>query len=215
MAQAALVPSASLEGAQLESWRAATRQGLVARRIAAPAPLHARWRAAIEAHLESELAGQADGVVGFCWPYRAEFDARPAVLRLLARGARAALPVVVSPREPLAFRLWSPDCAMDDGAYVIPVPRDGAIVKPDVILLPANGFDARGYRLGYGGGYFDRTLALLSPRPRVIGVAFELGRLETIHPQAHDVPLDCVVTEAGVQRCEPGALAPALAQTHP
>lgn len=182
------------------AWRSATRKALVERRMAIPAAQHAAWSAAIEEHLEILLADCGALVIGFCWPYKAEFDPRPTVLRLLSRGASAALPVVVARGAALTFRAWHADSAMEEGDYGIPVPRDAAEVRPDVILLPANGFDTQGYRLGYGGGYFDRTLASLAPRPRVIGISFELGRLDTIHPQAHDMALDHVVTEAGAFR---------------
>ena len=87
---------------------------------------------------------------------------------------------------------------MTVGRYGIPIPADGATLIPDVVLLPLVAFDARGFRLGYGGGYFDRTLAGLVPRPFAIGVAFEVARVNSIRPQAHDIPLDAVVTEAGV-----------------
>jgi len=78
-----------------------------------------------------------------------------------------------------------------------------AEVLPDTVLLPMNGWDAQGYRLGYGAGYFDRTLASLAVRPRVIGVTYEIARMETIHPQAWDIPADFVVTERGVYRRAP------------
>jgi 5,10-methenyltetrahydrofolate synthetase len=88
--------------------------------------------------------------------------------------------------------------ALARGVYDIPYPDEGPEVRPATVLLPMNGFDAGGYRLGYGGGYFDRTLAALDDRPRVIGVTYELARLPTIHPQPWDIPMDYVVTEAGV-----------------
>jgi 5,10-methenyltetrahydrofolate synthetase len=79
-------------------------------------------------------------------------------------------------------------------------------VTPGALLIPPIGFDAQGYRLGYGGGYFDRTLASLDPQPLKIGVAFELSRIETIRPQPHDIPMDFIVTEAGIHRVGPGGL---------
>ena len=81
----------------------------------------------------------------------------------------------------------------------IPIPADGATLIPDVVLLPLVAFDARGFRLGYGGGYFYRTLAGLAPRPFSIGVGFEVARVDSIQPQEHDIPLDAVVTEAGAE----------------
>lgn len=83
--------------------------------------------------------------------------------------------------------------------HAIPIPADGAVLVPDVVLLPLVAFDRRGFRLGYGGGYFDRTLAAIVPRPFTVGIGFEIARVDTIQPQQHDIPLDAVVTEAGAE----------------
>lgn len=138
-------------------------------------------------------------MIAFCWPIRSEFDAR-SLLRhfLLDRGWTACIPVVEQVDRPMVFRVWSPDGAMARDVHGIPIPAAGPCCHPDVILLPLVAFDGRGYRLGYGGGYFDRTLAVLNPRPWTIGVGYELGRVDTIRPEPHDVPLDFCVTEAGV-----------------
>ncbi len=144
------------------------------------------------------LAARSPGVLAFCWPIRAEFDCRPLVRRLMDSGWRSCIPTVVEVSTPMTFRVWTPDSTMTVGRYGIPIPADGATLIPDVVLLPLVAFDARGFRLGYGGGYFDRTLAGLVPRPFAIGVAFEVARVNSIRPQAHDIPLDAVVTEAGV-----------------
>ena len=128
---------------------------------------------------------------------------RPALLGLARRGAVPALPVVVKRAAPLAFRPWTPDTPLTPDRYGIPTPTTGDWVIPQVLLLPVNGVDAQGYRLGYGGGYFDRTLAALAPRPLAIGVGFEQARVADIHPEAHDMPLDALVTEAGIFRFPP------------
>ncbi len=114
-----------------------------------------------------------------------------------AAGSLAALPVVVAEATPLAFRAWDKESALVPDRYGIPTPVDGEWLVPELILLPLNGFDAAGYRLGYGGGYFDRTLAALSPRPLAVGVGFEINRLASIRPELHDQRLDWIVTEAG------------------
>ena len=88
---------------------------------------------------------------------------------------------------------------MERGAWSIPVPAEGPGVTPDVTLAPVVGWDAAGFRLGYGGGYFDRTLAALSPRPFAIGVGLDAARLITIFPQPHDIPMQVIVTETGRQ----------------
>lgn len=135
--------------------------------------------------------------IGIYWPFKAEFDPRPLATRLLGEGFRIALPVVIEKKRPMIFRLWTPETPMTSGIWDIPVPADSETVVPELLMAPVVGFDAARYRLGYGGGYFDRTLGSLSPRPIAIGVGFELGRLETIFPQPFDVPMNHIVTEAG------------------
>jgi 5-formyltetrahydrofolate cyclo-ligase len=110
------------------------------------------------------------------------------------------MPVVTAVDAPMHFHAWTPASVMGTDRYGIPIPADGAAVIPDIVLLPLLAFDAQGFRLGYGGGYFDRTLAAMAPRPQAIGVGFELGRVADIRPQAHDVRLDAIVTEAGLLR---------------
>jgi 5,10-methenyltetrahydrofolate synthetase len=145
--------------------------------------------------------------VAFCWPIRNEYDARHLVRILRAQGAVAALPVVCTPKSPLIFREWHPGTEMALGKLDIPYPRAGAELVPDTVLLPMNGFDRQAYRLGYGGGFFDRTLERLrDARPTVIGMSFELAAIDTIRPQPWDIPMDYVVTERGVYRHDAGKL---------
>ena len=120
-------------------------------------------------------------------------------------GARLGLPVVVQKGAPLQFREWWPGVSMRAGVLGLPVPNGTACLTPQVLLVPLLGFDTMGYR-GLGGGYFDRTLAALDPQPLKIGVGFELSRMSNMHPQPHDVPMDFIVTEAGVHRMETGGL---------
>jgi 5-formyltetrahydrofolate cyclo-ligase len=194
----------------LKAWRKSERARLVAARMAVDAEHLAEMRGAIDAHITRAFPGLAQGIVAFCWPYRNEYDARYLARRWRAQGAYTALPVVVASGQPLIFRLWKPGDALATGVYDIPYPAVGDAVVPDAALVPMNGFDAGGYRLGYGGGFFDRTLAALraggSSRPLAIGVTYELARIETIHPQPHDIPMDYVVTERGVYRREQGGL---------
>ncbi len=189
------------------AWRKNLRRELLARRQAVPADrLHA-WRSAMDRHLQFGFPGLARGVVAFCWPIQNEYDARHLVRRLRERGATAALPVVVAPKTPLIFREWHPGVEMAVGKLDIPYPRAGAELVPKAVLLPMNGFDRQGYRLGYGGGFFDRTLGATKDRkPLVIGVTFEAAAIETIHPQPWDIPVDYVVTERGVYRRDAGKL---------
>jgi 5-formyltetrahydrofolate cyclo-ligase len=180
--------------------RAALRREKLAARLALDQGSHCALSARIEAHLAALLTPLTPRTLAFCAPVRGEFDARPLASLLLERGWRAAMPIVVAPDAAMEFRSWTPSSAMDSDRHGIPIPRDGAKLVPDVVLLPLLAFDANGFRLGYGGGYFDRTLAALVPRPWAIGVGFELARAADIRPQAHDIRLDAVLTEAGVRR---------------
>lgn len=193
-------PPSAEHSADPKVFRAALRREKLAARMALDPPAHAALAARIEAHLGALLLPLAPQTLAFCAPMRGEFDARPLASLLLDRGWQAAMPVVVTAHAPMTFRRWTPTCAMDHDRYGIPIPRAGDVLVPDVVLLPLLAFDAQGFRLGYGGGYFDRTLATMVPRPKAIGVGFELGRVADIRPQAHDIRLDAIVTETGVLR---------------
>jgi 5,10-methenyltetrahydrofolate synthetase len=183
---------------EIKAWRKAKRAELIALRTRVAGDERRRWNDRLTDHLVSAFEIPEDAVVGFCWPYKAEFDARFAVRRWREAGAIAALPEVVRPKAPLVFRKWWPGAPTKPGVYDIPVPDGTDVVEPDIAIVPMNGFDARGYRLGYGGGFFDRTLEAFGRRIVAIGVAYEALRLETIHPQPHDLPMDFVVTEAAI-----------------
>lgn len=196
-----------MHGEALKRWRKEERARLIAARRAVDAETLEAWRRSIDTHLGRSFPGLGKGVVAFCWPIRNEYDARHIVRTLRNRGALTALPAVVAPGRPLIFREWHPGVALAKGPLDIPYPVDSQQLMPDAVLLPMNGFDVAGYRLGYGAGYFDRTLASLARKPAVIGVTFELARIDTIHPQPWDVPTDFVVTERGVYRRDPEGLA--------
>ena len=133
------------------------------------------------------------------WPIKGEPDLRPLLSEMHRAGVTIALPVVETRAAPLVFRRWTPETRMIRGDWNIPVPSPEAeVLSPDVVLAPCLGWDAGCYRLGWGGGYFDRTLAVLSPRPFAVGIALAAARVATIYPQPHDIPLDMIMTEAGV-----------------
>lgn len=156
--------------------------------------------AELDAYLESRLGDPAGRIISGYWPIKGEPDLRPWLISLIERGAIVALPVVVVPSAPLVFRRWTPETKMERGNWNIPVPpAEAAVLVPDIALAPLVGWDSRGYRLGYGGGYFDRTLASLSPCPHVIGIGLQSAHIGTIYPQPHDIRLSAIVTEAGVQ----------------
>ncbi|MBI5783850.1 MAG: 5-formyltetrahydrofolate cyclo-ligase [Rhodocyclales bacterium] len=192
----ALVHPSSNQGPDSAAFRSLLRREKIAARMALPDDEHRRASAAIDSRLEALLAGRSPQVVAFCWPLRREFDCRPLVERLLARGWRAAQPAVLAPDSAMVFRPWTPATPMTQDRHGVPIPVGAETVAPDVVLLPLVAFDASGYRIGYGGGYFDRTLATLSPRPFAVGVGFELARVESVRPEPHDIRLDAIVTEA-------------------
>lgn len=183
---------------ELRQWRKAKRTELIEHRCALDVGTLNAYRLAMDAHLREGFPELNRGIVAFCWPYKNEYDARFIARELREQGARTVLPVVVAPKTPLIFREWHPGVAMKAGVYDIPYPVDSPEMNPDWVLLPMNGFDVQGYRLGYGGGFFDRTLAAAKKRPTVIGVTYEMARLETIHPQSYDIPMDYVLTERGI-----------------
>jgi 5-formyltetrahydrofolate cyclo-ligase len=154
--------------------------------------------------LEQALADRVDAwlvsadvrAVGFFWPIRGEPDLRSQIGAWLAHDERrrAALPVITG--ATLEFHQWAPQAPMRAGQHGIPVPAQGRVVQPDCLLIPCLGFDADRYRLGYGGGYYDRTLASLVPWPLAVGIAFEATRVASIQPRPHDIRLDVVLTDA-------------------
>jgi 5-formyltetrahydrofolate cyclo-ligase len=184
--------------AEIRAWRKAERARLIAERMALRGEARTRHNAAIAKALGRLLT--PDMTIGFYWPIRGEYDARKLVAALLDQGARAALPVVVQKGAPLVFRDWHPGTPMANGFWDIPIPAEGEPVIPTTLLVPLVGFDERGYRLGYGGGYYDRTLARLPAKPLAIGVGYELAHLETIYPQPHDIPMRAIVTEGRLWR---------------
>jgi len=181
-------------------WRKAERSRLLAARKEPSRETYIRWSEAIELRLVEQIGALAPKLLGAYWPHRDEYDPMPIAAWQAGCNGDVALPAVTARGQPLEYRPWGPDVPMAPGrfSFGIPEPVAGPAVFPDVLLVPLLGFDAAGYRLGYGGGYFDRTLAAWPARPRTIGVGFEIGRMPTIHPQPHDIPLDMIVTEAGV-----------------
>lgn len=191
-------------------WRKAERARLRAARQALSAAERRTVGQALAAHLRAFLSDRIEGgqgrVLSAYWPIKGEPDLRPLMAELHAAGAILALPLVETKAAPLAFRRWTPETKMVRGDWNIPVPPpDAPILTPEIVLAPLVGWDRAGYRLGYGGGYFDRTLASLTPRPFAIGIGFQAARLATIYPQPHDIALDAILTEAGVQVEKGGA----------
>lgn len=197
-------PTPSAENAAESSvYRAALRQKCLAAREAMGAATHDALSLRLQARLASvlrtwALSLTAPPLLAFYFPIQNEFDARPLVSNLIDLGWRLALPVVLNRQEPMIYRAWTPSAAMTTDAYGIPVPVVDERVTPGAVLVPLVAFDSTGYRLGYGGGCFDRTLAVQVPRPFTLGIGFELSRVGTVMPQPHDVRLAAIVTEASV-----------------
>jgi 5,10-methenyltetrahydrofolate synthetase len=187
------------ESSDVAGWRRAERKRQLAERLALDVQLRKDHAVRIAAHLEDAIGDIADITVSFYWPIRGEPDLRELIDRIARRGGRCALPVVSERNQPLIFRTWARGERLERGFWNIPVPMDGVSVIPDVIIVPLVAFDRSGYRLGYGGGYFDRTLAAISAHRRVIGVGYSMAAIDTIYPQPHDIPMDVIVTESGAR----------------
>lgn len=209
-------------------WRRAKRLELLARRRDLTPDMRDRIGAGVVANIERHVPNLAAHTVGFYWPIKGEIDLRALIAACLKAGATAALPVVTEKRRPLEFWHWAPDTKMRLGAWNIPVPATRQTVRPTALLVPLLGHDDAGFRLGYGAGYYDRTLASLAPKPLTVGVGFEMARLHTIFPQSHDIPMDAVATETGfrwfdrapradadVEAAEPSSPTCAFGQGHP
>jgi 5-formyltetrahydrofolate cyclo-ligase len=185
----------------IQEWRKVTRRALIVQRRELSRRDKLRCDHAIIAAVEELSPRLADRCVGFYWPLNGEVDLVPFMRRTVGRTREAALPVVIGKEQPLEFWRWSARtklCAR--GLWNIPSPTDRILMSPDVLLIPLVGFDETGYRLGYGTGFYDRTLAA-APGPLTIGIGYEMACLPSIYPQRHDVPMDLIVTERGIRWC--------------
>jgi 5-formyltetrahydrofolate cyclo-ligase len=188
----------NLERRALLQWRKAERARLIEARLAVSADERKAHAERITETVAARLGDVSGKVVSLYWPFRGEPDLRPWMADLTQNGATAALPIAIALGQPLVFRTYRPGDRLERGVWNIPVPVDGAVVMPDIVIAPVVGFDAGNYRLGYGGGFFDRTLAAMPKTPVKIGVGYELQRIESIRPQPYDIPMDFVVTERGI-----------------
>lgn len=187
-------------------WRRARRTQLIERRSRMPARMRRQKSEQMISHLDAlmeqeQVPGQST-IISVYWPLHAEPNLRSWMQRCHAGGVCIALPEVVARSEPLVFREWRPGCAMRPGIWNIPVPLDSAIMVPTHVIAPLVGYDGAGFRLGHGGGYYDRTLAHMRStdhQPVAIGVGYACTRLGTIYPQPHDVPMQFIVTEQGFE----------------
>lgn len=183
----------------LSARKAALRAEALRRRAAASASTDP---APAVATLLAELRAAAPRVVAAYMAMRDEIDPTPAMRALHAEGVQVCVPVVMGKGVALKFREWTPESRMVDGPFGARIPEDGAWLRPDALIVPLVAFDAQLNRLGYGGGFYDRTLAgLRAEGPvRAIGFAWSAQRTEAIPVEATDEPLDAIVTEKGALR---------------
>lgn len=186
-----------MEAAEVYAWRKPERERLIALRLQLSADDRKEKTVSIAAGLDQAIGDVRGKAISLYWPFRGEPDLRPWIERIVAAGATCLLPVVVAKHQPLIFKSWRPGEKLDRGVWNIPFPAEGREMLPDVVIAPLVGYDPSFYRLGYGGGFFDRTLAAHPGKPTVIGVGYAIQRLSTIYPQAHDIPMTHIITEEG------------------
>lgn len=188
----------SMPWPEVALWRKAERARLIEARLAISAETRAAMAEKIAEGLDAAIGDVADRTVSLYWPFRGEPDMRPWMSSVIARGGTIALPIVVEKAHPMIFRAYKPGDRLEKGVWNIPIPAEGPAILPDIVVSPLVGVDPQRYRLGYGGGFFDRTLAAMPAKPLVIGIGYDMQRIPSIHPQTHDIPMDLIVTETAV-----------------
>jgi 5-formyltetrahydrofolate cyclo-ligase len=183
---------------EVKAWRREARQKMLAARAAMTTAVREDLSRRLIERLRPILKGRPSPV-SFYWPIKAEPDLKPLMRALDEAGIEVCLPVCIKLGEPLLFRRWTKGAKMERGFWDIPVPAEPTEVQPRTLIAPIVGYDGAGYRLGYGGGFFDRTLAKFGGAAEAIGIGFSMFRLETIYPQPHDVRMATIVTEAGTR----------------
>jgi 5,10-methenyltetrahydrofolate synthetase len=181
----------------------ALREALIEQRLNLPDRL--QRAAALQQVMRIWLVGRTDTVIGAYWPIKGEFDPLPALHRWKEDGElldgpslrRIALPVMDKLHKTLVFHAWHPGCPMEEDAFGIPKPKDTEVVTPTLLFVPCVGYSAGGHRLGYGGGFYDRTLATLQPKPVTVGLGYAQGFLDDFEPEPHDMPLDAILNDNG------------------
>jgi len=180
---------------EIKRWRKARREELILRRAAREADERKRLSLPVAQYLFDHIDVDRYPVIGIYWPIRGEIDLRELARRHVAAGGVVGLPVVVQKAAPVEFWRWRPGVALKKGLWNIPIPPERERLEPSLLVVPLVGFDRQRFRLGYGGGFYDRTLAAAHPRPRTIGVALSDAELPSIYPQPHDIPMDVIVTD--------------------
>jgi 5-formyltetrahydrofolate cyclo-ligase len=179
----------------VRAWRKQTRARLLAERQSLSTIERERIAGTVRDRVFALLGDRLPRSLGLYWPIQGEMNMVPVAEAVLAAGGRVGLPVVVQKAAPVEFWSWKRGERLVAGEWDIPVPKHRDLVTPELLIVPLVGYDPGKFRLGYGAGFYDRTLAAAVPRPRTIAVGFGTALLETIHPQPHDIPMDVVVTE--------------------
>jgi 5,10-methenyltetrahydrofolate synthetase len=190
------------ESRNIARWRKAERERLISKRLAVTAETRAHYSASIAATLHRLIGRPRGRIVSVYWPFRGEPDLRTWLEQIGGRGCITALPVVVAKHTPMEFRAWNHGDPLERGIWGIPAPSKGEVVVPDIVIAPLVGYDTQGYRLGYGGGFFDRTLAALPKPALAVGIGYARSAIPTIYPRKHDIPMNAIVTEQGIQEFE-------------
>jgi 5-formyltetrahydrofolate cyclo-ligase len=199
-------PTQQASWEEIRHWRKQKREELLARRTSLSVEVRHEIAERARALLVEAVDLNAYRVLGFCWPIRGEIDVHRIAQQHIASGGEVALPVMVQKSAPVEFWRWYPGIPMQTGIWNIPIPKQRDVLSLDAVIVPLVGFDALGFRLGYGGGYFDRTLAVAARRPLAIGLGYADSALPTIYPQPHDIPMNMIVTDQSVLRFGPGNL---------
>jgi len=173
------------------------RRALIGRRLAMDAATRRAQGERAKARLVESVELRRFATLGMYWPVRGEIDLRELAAEHVRNGGRVGLPVVVTESAPVEFWSWRPEMPMSRGVWNIPIPAERELLEPEALIVPLVGFDPQRYRLGYGGGYYDRTIVASRRRPFCVGLGYEEARLATIFPQAHDIPMDLIITDGG------------------
>jgi len=164
-------------------------------------PQRASRDGALGSALLQWLRGKSVHIIGAYWPIQGEFDPLPSLLHWQQENAaqrHIALPVMDTARKTLAFHAWQPEMPMTVAAFGIPEPHDSEALHPQVLMVPCVGCAPGGWRLGYGGGFYDRTLAAMQPRPTTVGLCYAASWLTHFTPGPHDIPLDVILSDSGM-----------------
>lgn len=186
-----------MSAAEVSALKAAARKEAFAKRKAAHDPERS---AAANVHLSNFLARHPSSVVAAYMAIRTEVDPLQSMEAFCAHGT-VGVPVITGAGQPLEFHRWTPECKMMEGPFGASIPSDAVEVIPDLVILPLVAFDQNGMRLGYGGGFYDRTLAKLraSAPVKAIGFAYCAQEATDLPHEGTDLPLDAIITEDGIR----------------